>query len=525
MVDTLIVNANVLTMSSVPGRVREVAVENGLISATGKEGELNHLKQRRTTILDLKDRTLLPGFIDPHLHLRAMAESRMATSLSPQEGCCSIAEIQKRIHAASLLTPPGEWIRAHGYDDTQLSEKRDPNRWDLDEAAPGHPVKLSHRSGYAHVLNSRALEIAGIENETADPDEGIIERDVENGTLTGQFFGLGDFLSQRIPGMSDQQLLEGMREVGQALLRNGLTAVQDASHRSDHLRFAFFDDIVQKNLLQSRITLMSGFEYFEKVKQRQSDSKTNPDRLRTAGVKIILDESSGKIHPDREVLKETVLAIHRYGEQAVIHAIEEPAIEAACEALQLTTSIDPGRSRRHRIEHCAVCPPHLAQKIFNCGAIVVTNSSFLFTSGDRYLETVSAKQLPHLYPVAALLNNRICAVFGSDAPYGALSPLSAVYSAVTRKTCTGRTVNHREKISTSAALHMVTDRAAYCMFAEEKMGRIEKGHLADFVVLSEDPLAVLPEKIKEISVLMTIVGGRVLYSRPQALDNTGIVCR
>ena len=198
MTDLLILNAVVLTMDENRPRAQWVAVKDGRILAVGEEGDLKSLGHNSTEVIDLDGKTILPGFIDAHLHLRALAESLVTLNIGPASGVSSISHIQERIHHQTLTLPPGTWIRAGGYNEIYLSEKRDPNRWDLDTAAPHHPVKLTHRSGHAHVLNSLGLTNIGISKETPDSDAGIIDRDLETGEPTGLLYGMGDFLSQAL---------------------------------------------------------------------------------------------------------------------------------------------------------------------------------------------------------------------------------------------------------------------------------------------------------------------------------------
>ena len=157
MTDLLLRNAVVLTMDENCPRAQEVAVKDGRILEVGEEGDLKGMMHTRTEVIDLGGKTILPGFIDAHLHLRALAESLVTLNIGPASGVSSISHIQERIHDQADKLLPGTWIRAGGYNEIYLMEKRDPNRWDLDVAAPHHPVKLTHRSGHAHVLKCLLL--------------------------------------------------------------------------------------------------------------------------------------------------------------------------------------------------------------------------------------------------------------------------------------------------------------------------------------------------------------------------------
>jgi predicted amidohydrolase YtcJ len=508
MTDLLLVNANVMTMDPLYPRADAVAIKGGRIFAVGPESSLRDLRNNRTIVIDLDGKTILPGFIDAHLHLRALAESHVTLNIGPASGVSSIADIKDRIYQQALKLQPGTWIRAGGYNELYLTDQRDPNRWDLDMAAPNHPVKLIHRSGHAHVLNSLGLTYAGISKETPDPDEGLMERDLE----TGVFRGLGDLLTKVIPPLEDSQLDMGVKLASQELVSYGITTIQDASSRNDMKRWQSFEQWKRDGSLRCRIIMVLGVKGFEEYKADRFSSNMDENHLRLGGVKIVLDETTGKLYPSPEVLNGLVLSIHKTGLQVAIHAIEETTVEAACNALEHAQKISPRSNHRHRIEHCSVCPPDLARRIASLGGMVVTNPAFVYFSGERYLKTVPSHQLKYLYPIRTLMKNGILVAAGSDAPVAPVDPLAGVYGAVTRKAQSGVVVLAEEAIAPHEALRLYTEFAARSSFEEDLKGIIAPERLADLVVLGDDPTAVPIEEIKEIPVEMTILDGEVVYA-------------
>lgn len=513
MADLLLTNANVITMDPARPRAESVAIESGRITAVGLAETSQTIIKAEKPAIDLAGKTILPGFMDAHLHFRALAESLMTLDVSPAAGIRSLSDIKHTIHSYAQNLAPHEWIRAGGYNEIYLAEGRDPTRFDLDEACSTHPVKLTHRSGHMHVLNSLGLQLAGITNETPEPPGGIIERDLETGLPNGQLFQMSDFLSGRIPPLDTKALEKGAGLANLELLSNGITSFQDASSRNDRERFNQFDQWIAQGNLACRVTMMPGLNFFKEYQETGLPVISAGHRLAIGCVKIVLDETTGRLNPSREELNELVFSVHKAGNRVAVHAIEESAIEAACAAIELALKKVPRQDHRHRIEHCSICPPRLAERLAAAGVLVVTNPAFIYFSGDRYLRTVEKAQLPDLYPINTLQHSGVRVAAGSDAPIAGLSPLTGIYAASTRRADNGKPVNLKQKITVFEALQMYTHWAAVSAFEETDKGSISKGKLADLVVLSDDPTNVPADEIQDIRVEMTIINGKIAWSR------------
>jgi predicted amidohydrolase YtcJ len=259
--------------------------------------------------------------------------------------------------------------------------------------------------------------------------------------------------------------------------------------------------------------MMRGCECLEKHHGLSIEYPPPNNHVRLGGVKIILDETTGRLNPHQQELNEKVLEIHRRGFQAAIHAIEESAIEAACNAIERALIRYPRNDHRHRIEHCSVCSPPLLRRVASLGIVVVTHPSFLFYNGDRYLETVPDQKLKYLYPIGSLLKAGITVAGSSDCPVVPPNPLIGIYSAVSRNSRTGRTIAHTEKIEPIDALRMYTFYAARAAFEERTKGVILPGKLADLVVLSGDPTQLPADEIQNLEVEMTILNGEVVWNK------------
>jgi hypothetical protein len=509
----ILINANIITLDPFCPRATWVAIENDKIVATGYGKDWERLRDKNTGILDCSGKTVIPGLIDAHLHLVSYAKSFLTSDLSPDKNVHSISDIQSAIKNCSRSRPPGQWIFGRGYNEFYLAEKRHPNRWDLDQVVPDHPVRLTHRSGHAHVLNSIALKLVGITRESGDPEGGMIERDLKTGAPSGLLYEMGDFLVDRIPPLAPAALEKGLQSANQELISMGVTSIQDASSRNDAEQWDLLKSWKESAILHPRVNLMVGMYAFKKNNTQYHLNGLNQNQLRLGAVKIILDDTTGRLHPSQSELNEMVVEVHHAGQQIAIHALEEKTVKAACEAIQFALEKFPVKDHRHRIEHCSVCPPDLARKVASLGISVVTQPAFIYFHGERYLNTVSDEQLKHLYPIRTLFDHGIHVAASSDGPIVPPDPLIGIHAAMHRLSATGEIVGGREKIQFTAALQMYTLNAARATFEETIKGTITPGKLADLVVLNADPIQLAADEFRNLQVDKTIIGGKVVWER------------
>ncbi|MEE9325259.1 MAG: amidohydrolase family protein, partial [Dehalococcoidia bacterium] len=201
------------------------------------------------------------------------------------------------------------------------------------------------------------------------------------------------------------------------------------------------------------------------------------------------------------------------GFQVALHAVEEEEVEAAISALEHASQKSTHPHRRHRIEHCSLCPPPLLERLRSLEALVVTQPSFLYYSGERYMTQVPREKHPWLYPLKSLLSGGVGLAASSDCPVVPPGPLMGIYAAITRRSEAGDALQPSEAVQPIDVLRMYTGAGAYASFEEDLKGSISVGKLADLVVLDNDPLAVFPEEIKSIKIEMTIAGGEIAWDR------------
>jgi predicted amidohydrolase YtcJ len=513
MTDLILFNANIITMDPKVKKAELVAVQNNRIQALAGNSELKNLRHSHTQVIDCGGRTLLPGFCDTHFHLLSSVVSAVTLDVSWRAKVHSIADLQNRIREFSKNANPGTWIRAAGYNEFNLADRRHPTRRDLDRATRNHPIKLTHQTRHAHVLNTLALDQVGISSTTPDPPGALIDRSIETGDPTGLLFEMSHFLSQRVPRLEESELDRGIKIVNQNLLSLGITAIQDASSQNEVKQWRSLCSWKEKEKFLPRVTMMLGLQGFTKLDEYDFSCPVDKDLLSLKAVKIVIDETTGQLYPPQLELKELVLKIHRAGLQVAIHAIEESAVESACTAVAYALKKSPRPDHRHRIEHCSVCSPALAKRVAALGIMVVTQPSFIYYNGDRYLKTVADRKIRHLYPIRTLQKNGVRVAGSSDSPVVPPNPLLGIYAAVTRRSESGSKVSANECIVPWEALRMYTDTAAAATLDEAERGSITPGKLADMMVLNGDPTRLPPDEIKDLEVEMTVLDGRIVWNK------------
>jgi predicted amidohydrolase YtcJ len=513
MNDLTLRNGRVITMDAANPLADFVAIRDGTIVAVGRGEPPNETRGTDIEVIDCGGKTVIPGVIDAHCHVASYAETFITLDLSPQAGIVSMDHLKEKIAIHSRESQKGKWIRGKRYDEYSLAERRHPTRWDLDAAAPDHPVRLSHRTGRAHVLNSLALKLVGIGPETEDPPNGMIDRDLQSGEPTGLLFGMGRDLSEQIPPLLAQEIERGAARASEKLLSYGITSVCDASAHNDEKQWNHFGEWKRKGLFRPRVMMSIGPGVVERLSAFRPPSKEAEDHLRLGPVKIIVDRTTGRMEPSRQELIDIVTTAHGAGLQVAIHAIEPEEIEAACDAIETALYKRPRLDHRHRIEHCSVCPPRLMMRIRRLGIVVVTQPSFVYFHGDRYAQTVAESDKPHLYRIGAMVRKGIDVAAGSDFPIADPNPFAGIYGATTRKTAGGQVVLPEEAIAVDTALSMYTRSAAVACREEGVKGSITVGKQGDLVVLERDPWADQSSDVRDTVIFLTVLDGRVVWRR------------
>ena len=509
--DLVLHNTNIITMDPARPTAQMVAVRGDRIIAVGDEDQLGEVRGAGTKVIDAGGRTVVPGFNDAHCHLFGFIRKRRTIDMGPKS-VKSIADIKAAIRKRARNIPQDRWIVGSDYHEFYLAEKRHPNRRDLDEVTPDHPVVLFHRSLHASVLNSRALVLAGITKETPEPGGGVIEREPDTGEPSGMLFEMAGYIRQKVlPPLSEDEFAAGIAGFNQHYLSLGITSLQEASVSNDYARWETLKRFKDDDRLKSHVAMMFGYGALGQLQEKGLAFGTGDGGLRVGGIKFILSEARGRLQPPPDELKKQALAAHEAGFQLAIHCIEPGTVAAAIETLEHIASRSSLAGRRHRLEHVSECPPELLERLQKLKALVVTQPVFIYQNGERYLATVSPERQRWLYRIGSFVNAGLTVAASSDAPVAYDNPWLGIYAAITRRAETGQALLPHEAISAEQALEMYTTNAAYASFEEESKGSITEGKLADMVVLSANPLRSPPEKLKDIRVEITIIGGKVVW--------------
>ena len=534
--DMVIVNGKVLTVDPNDSIVEAVAIKGDRILATGSNFDIRRMIGPSTEVVDLGGKTVLPGLIDTHTH-PSHAATRIYEINCRSPPVRSIKEILGMVAEKAARLGPGKWIKGTNYNDIKLVERRHITRWELDGVAPGNPVLISKETGHLYVVNSKALELAGITRETRDPPGGQIDRD-EKGEPTGLLYEMAVTpVSSLIPAYTVQEIKEGMRIVWSQLSSWGVTTTHDASAYADSIRA--YQELLAEGVRQVRTLLMVSVhpeqmrkaDLLEEMVALGIESGFGDEWLKVMSLKIMGDGSGaggsaavytpqhrgtkglGIMATSPEEMKRLTVKAHQSGIRVSIHSIGDRGIDAALDAMEEAARLSPRPDMRHRIEHNSLCTLRQLRRIKQLGVTPSSSIGYMWGVGDDYLENFGPDRALWLHPHRTMLEMGIIAAGNSDYPVSDGNPMIQIYEAVTRRTRTGQVVGPREAVNVMDAIRIYTWNGAYLGKEEEIKGSIEPGKLADLVVIDRDILTVPPEEIKDIKVLMTIAGGKIVYRR------------
>lgn len=521
-----VLNGRIYTVDDGLPSAEAFAVKQGRFIAVGTTDEIRNLVGPGTEAIDAEGMTVTPGFIDTHCH-----PSGMGDLFNVNCDLRSIADIKKAMAAKVAETPPGYWVTGFKYDDTKVKDGRRINRKDLDEAVPNHPARVSHRGGHIGWYNSKAFELAGITKDIKDPAGGRFERD-ESGELTG----LVEERAQRLlrgAGKTEERTRAdrqaGVAHMSKLMTASGLTSVHQTGGGMDSL--IALQDAYDAGEMRFRMYFFpSGQnEIFEALKKAGIRTGFGDEWLQIGAVKFGADGSAsgrtmymntpyvgrpndyGILTMTPEEIHEAAEDAHRHGFQIGIHANGDRTIGYVLDAYERVLEKWPRPDARHRLEHCSLVNPELLQRIKDTGSIPTPFWTYTHYHGNKWVE-YGEEKMQWMFAHRSFLDYEIPVPGASDYTPGPFEPLMAIQSMVTRKDFEGRVWGPNQRVSVDEALVIGTINGAYASFEEDIKGSITAGKLADFVIFAEDPHDVDPDRIKEIQVVRTVVGGETMHA-------------
>ncbi len=527
-VDLILHNGKIFTADALLSTFSAVAVRDDRIVALGWDGLLDQYRAART--VDLAGKLVVPGFIDTHIHISGDPERWVDLA-----GLDNMAELKARVSRKAERLGSGEWITGYGWSEDELTERRRPLRWDLDDAAPVNPVVLTRAGGHSSVASSLALEAAGLTPETETPAGAIIEVD-DQGRMNGILReGAQGLVSRLVPDPTPEELRVSFVQNLRNLLGLGITSLIQAGVGERGFTnweevYAEFQGELPRAAVQVRVRAPAerAIETLTRFGRKTGDGN---EWLRVGAMKFFVDGGytgaaawtleSYKGQPgyfgtgaliDADGMYRMSKAAHDMGWQMGFHTIGDAAIEMTVKAWSRVIEESPRVDHRHYLNHFTVRPPaETMQQMASHNIHIAQQPNFTYTLEGRYAEHLEGERYETNNPIRSPMRHGVFVALGSDIlPIG---PMVGLYAAVTRKGMSGAVVGPGEALTMPEAIVAYTRLAAYLTFEEDIKGSLEIGKLADMVVLSQDLLTIDPERTMDTDVEMTILGGTVVYER------------
>lgn len=535
-VDLVLFNGKIITVDSRFSIAEALAVRDGRIISVGSNADIKKMASRETELIDLQGKTVLPGLIDSHLHMlgTGLAMFMMNCHTPPIK---SISDIVEAVREQAAKVRPGEWIQGRGWDQAKLAEHRNPTRWDLDGVSPENPVYLIRTCGHVVVVNSRALEISGIDKSTPHPVGGVIVRD-EKGEPTGllQESPAFQLVQRNIPPPDLQRKVEAIRLASQAFSRAGLTSVVEPGITEEEMRA--YQISLREGGLNVRVSLMlRGVDGGESLERSLERIRTFPmttgfgnDMLSFLGLKLLIDggiggrtallrepyegekDNFGILTMPVEKIQRLVDAANVQGMNVGIHCAGGKAMDIVLDAYEETDKKRPIADRRFCLIHAYQPTQRNFEQCRRLGVVVASQPSFLYYLGDSYFENIGPERSEGIKPHRSWIDNGILVASGTDSPVTPYRPFPSLWASIARKTeVKGTQMGTEQRVTRKEAIEMYTINGAYLAMQENIKGSIEPGKLADLVVMDRDIMTCPEDDIKDIKVLRTILGGRTVY--------------
>ena len=530
--DVVVIGAKVYTMDAATPRAEAFAVKDGRFVAVGSTTDIRPLAGRRTTTIDARQMTIVPGFIDCHNHAGGTTLLYEVLVGNPFEvEFVTIDSIVAKLRARASTTPPGEWVEGYFFDDTKLKDRRPLDVHDLDRVSTEHPVAVHHRGGHTSFYNSKALELAHVTPATSNPPGGTFDKNVA-GALTGRvtdrarsvFDGVGTRASFTAEQRAERNR-NGLAHISKQFVRYGLTSVhheggdlaalQDVRARGELLHRVSYESSgrVLDALIAGSLTTGFGDEWI-RLGATSEHTVDGSFSERTMALSTpypgVTPSYRGNVTETQSDLDAWVERVHRAGIQVNCHANGDVAIDMFLTAVERAQNRFPRADARPKITHCTLINDDLVRRIKAVGAVPALFTTYAYYNPDKFV-FYGQEMMKRCMAFRTLLDAGVPAAAGSDFSPGPFAPLMGIQGMVTRTGWDGTTWGANQRITVDEAIRVNTINGAYASREEMLKGSITEGKLADFVILADDPHTVPAEKIKDIPIVRTVVGGKTQF--------------
>lgn len=528
--DLIITGAKIWTVDKTMPSAEAVAVLGERIVAVGSSADVDAWRGPHTRVIDAAGKLLLPGFNDAHVHFvsggKQLDSVQLNDASSPQE-------FARRIADRTKLTPKGEWITGGNWDETKWNPSNLPTKELIDGLTPDTPVFVSRYDGHMGLANSMALRLAGITSKTPDPPGGRIVRDAQGNPTGALKDAATDYIDKVIPPLSHDQRLRIVKRALAYAASVGVTSVQHMV--ADYDDIAVYAELLQRGELTTRIYAAPLITQVDDQAKLGIGHAFGGPYLRIGAVKAFADGSLGsgtayfyepflnqgnnrgllsdEMHPI-SLMRDRYLKADAAGLQICTHAIGDEGISTILDLYADLIKAHGEADRRLRIEHAQ----HMAAKDFERFAqlhVIASVEPYHAIDDGRFAESrIGHDRASRTYAFRTFLDHGVRLAFGTDWEVAPLDPVITVYAAVTRATLDGKNPNGwfpEQKLSVAEAVEAYTMGSAYAEFQENEKGSITPGKLADMVLLSDDIFSIAPERIRDVKVLKTFVGGKLVW--------------
>lgn len=492
--DKLFFNGIILTQNTQREQFSQFAIQGNHILAVGNE--LGKYAGDETESIDLQGSVVVPGFIDAHVHFLWGGETLLTI---PTGDATSKDEFMGIVRKYATGRKPGSWLKGGGWNEHHHVDGSYPHKSWLDEAAPGHPMLLTRHDGHSGIASSAALELAGITNDTPDPDGGVIDRD-KNGDVTGILRDAAmELVFKHIPEETEAEMIQCLETSQKYLLERGVTSVGDMIHDMNH--FYFLQKMAHQGELKVRVNAYTPILRWDEMKKLLEKGIYEDEYFQFKGLKGFCDGSLGShtalmLEPYEDTpdsagiydsdwqdvvrIRRTITEADKMGFQSVVHAIGDRAVREVLDIFEEVTRENGPRDRRFRVEHAQHIHPQ-DQPRFTDLKVIASVQPAHCVDDALYGEKLLGERCAYAYPFQSLLQADAVLAYGSDWPVSPADPVATIHGAVHRAGW------HMEQaMNLDASLEAHTRLAAYSVFRENDLGIIKAGHLADFVILDPD---------------------------------------